>query len=378
MFSLLILSRMGRTNGITLNTLAVAACLMLLWNPFYLFEVSFQLSFVAVASIIIFQPFLYNQIKVRNRIGRYVWGVTTVTIAAQIGTCPIVMFYFSAFPVYFLLANLFAIPWVFVIMYATVLMLFSGFVPFIQLYIADIVEWMIKALNEWTAFISNLPCSSIEHLWITPVDMIIFYLVIVLLALYVVRKYRRAVVYAGVSVLLLCLHHTTRQLSNREGSCIIFYDNRSCPAVHFVESRKSSYLLSLGDEEATKRMQHSYQRYWDSRQMNYPGLLTANKNIRGIWENNNIVHFRGRTVCVLTDNRWRNKTANEPLYVDYMYVCKGFKGKLAVLAPLFEARKIILDSSLSTYRLTELKDECRLLGLDFISISEKGSLHIDL
>lgn len=378
MFTLLILAKMGRTKGITLNTLAVAAFLMLLWNPFYLFDVSFQLSFVSVASILILQPFLYRQIKVENRVGKYVWGLLTVTMAAQIGTCPIVMYYFSGFPVYFLLTNLFAVPWVFVIMYATVLMLVLGFVPFIQVYVAGVIGWMIKAMNECMAYVSNLPYSSIGHIWIAPIDMVIFYSVIALLALYVVRKYRRAVIYAGAAILFLCLYHTNRLLSNETGASIIFYDNHACPAIHFVESPKISYLLSLGDKEETERMQNSYQRYWDSRQMDTPQLLTPNKDIGGVWKDDNMVYFRGKTVCILSDNRWRNKMVDRPLFIDYLYVCRGFKGRLATLAPLFETKKVILDSSLSAYRHAELKDECRLLGVDFISISEKGSLHIGL
>lgn len=378
MFSLLILARMGKANGITLNILAVAACLMLLCNPFYLFDISFQLSFVAVASIVIFQPFLYKQLKVRNRIGRYIWGVATVTIAAQIGTCPIVIYYFSAFPVYFLLTNLFAIPWVFAIMYVTVGMFLLSALPVIQLYAVNAISWMIGLLNEWTAYIEKLPYSSIRHLWVTPVDIAVFYFVILLIALYVVRKYRKAVLYAGVVILLLCFYHTAHQLTNRSGASIVFYDNTACPAVHLINSRKSSYLLSVGDEKATKRMRKSYQRYWDSKQMDIPIPVAANQNIPGIWRHNDIVHFRRKTVCLLTDSRWRNKTADRPLLIDYLYVCKGYRGRLEDLKTLFIIKKVILDSSLNTARLTELKDECRLLGLDFISISEKGSLYIDL
>lgn len=378
MFSLLILAQMGRANKVTLNTLAAVACFMLFCNPFYLFDVSFQLSFVAVASIIILQPFLYKQINVKNRVGKYIWGVITVTTAAQVGTCPIVLYYFSSFPVYFLLTNLFAIPWVFVIMYAVVFMLFLAFVPFIQFYMANVVARMIELLNEWTALIGNLPYSSVEHLWVTVADVFVFYSVIVLFALYVVRKHRRSILYACLSILLLCVYHTTHQLSNRRGASVVFYDNRSCAAAHFVNSRKVSYLVSMGDKEATQRLWQSYQRYWGSRQMETPELITADLDAPGIWKNNNIVHFRGRTVCFLTDNRWQNKTVEKPLLVDYLYVCKGYRGKLSGLMPLFTVKKVIFGSSLNTYRLTQLKDECRFLGLDFISISEKGSLYIYL
>ena len=77
-----------------LNTLAVAAWLMLFCNPAWLFDVGFQLSFLAVASILLIQKPIYHLITVKSRIGKYVWGLMSVSIAAQIGTAPLVLFYF--------------------------------------------------------------------------------------------------------------------------------------------------------------------------------------------------------------------------------------------------------------------------------------------
>lgn len=86
MFSLLAISRLQSEKSLSLNTLAATAFLMLLYNPLWLFDVGFQLSFVAVVSILLIQPKLYSLLSVRRCIPRYVWGLLTVSVAAQIGT----------------------------------------------------------------------------------------------------------------------------------------------------------------------------------------------------------------------------------------------------------------------------------------------------
>ena len=119
MFSILALADVFGRQPFSLNTLAVTAWLMLLCNPAGLFDVSFQLSFLAVASILLIQRPVYRLFAVRNRVGKSVWGLMSVSIAAQIGTAPLVMFYFSRFSVHFLLTNLLVIPLITIILYAS-------------------------------------------------------------------------------------------------------------------------------------------------------------------------------------------------------------------------------------------------------------------
>ena len=132
MFSLLVVSRLQSEKLLSLNTLAATAFLMLLYNPLWLFDVGFQLSFVAVVSILLIQPKLYSLLSVRRCIPRYVWGLLTVSVAAQIGTAPLVIFYFSRFSTHFLLTNLWVIPMVTLILYSAVLMLILTPFPFLQ------------------------------------------------------------------------------------------------------------------------------------------------------------------------------------------------------------------------------------------------------
>ena len=84
MFSILAMADMVGRQPLSLNTLAAAAWLMLFCNPAWLFDVGFQLSFLAVASILLIQKPIYHLITVKGRIGKYIWGLMSVSVAAQI------------------------------------------------------------------------------------------------------------------------------------------------------------------------------------------------------------------------------------------------------------------------------------------------------
>ena len=104
--------------------LSAVAFFMLLCRPVWLFDVGFQLSFCAVTAILLLQPRIYRWFPgVHSRIGHYLCSLMSVSIAAQIGTAPLVLLYFSRFSTHFLLTNLLVIPLVSFIMYTTVIML---------------------------------------------------------------------------------------------------------------------------------------------------------------------------------------------------------------------------------------------------------------
>ena len=96
--------------SLSLNTLSASALFMLLYNPLYLWDVGFQLSYSAVAAIVIINPLLKNVYRSDNRIIQYGWDLITVSTSAQLGTFPLSLYYFHQFPTLFLLTNLFIIP----------------------------------------------------------------------------------------------------------------------------------------------------------------------------------------------------------------------------------------------------------------------------
>ena len=99
---------------------------------------------------------------------------------------------------------------------------------------------------------------------------------------------------------------------------------------------------------------------------------------RNIWTHNGISGFFGRTVCMVKDDKWKNKMSDAPLLIDYLYLCKGYKGRVKELLPVFRIRTVVLDASLSEFRLELLKKECRKLGLDYVSLADNGAWEVNI
>ena len=147
---------------IALNTIAAAAFIILCLNPNDLFSVSFQLSFAAVLAIIYLEPFFRSLIPI-PRTGimvsplRYVRGLITVSLAAQLGTLPITLYYFHQICNYFLLTNLIVIPLAFAITITALATLTIGWIPSLGIILAPALKWLTWILNQYTAFIESLP-----------------------------------------------------------------------------------------------------------------------------------------------------------------------------------------------------------------------------
>lgn len=329
MCMLMTMARAACERALSLNTLAIAAFFMLLYNPFYLFDAGFQLSFLAVFSILLIYPVIFRCWPVHQPVLRYIWSIVAVSLAAQVGTSPVVIYYFAYFPVYFLPANLIVAPLVLIIIYGAV----AAFVlsPFMVLHV-----WVVKGLGSLLWLLNN-SMQWIEHLPMSRVGNVHFSLLQV------------STLYALLFIVLTYLLHPSRKL------IIVVL----CGINFFIGL--SGYLYFVKDEPSQLILAHSQIKVYPQEK---------------VWQQDSIFHYKGLNVCVLTDNRWQNKSAGRLLNIDYMYLCKGFKGKIAPLQKMFRIRKIILDTSLGSYKSNLLKEECRSLGLDYIDMSPKGSFRI--
>ena len=145
----------SRRNGNSLLSLSTAFTIMLLWNPLYLFDLSFQMSFAAVGSIIVFMPLLSSLYHPTHRLSQWIWSMLCVSAAAQIGTFPLIAYYFGRISCYSLLTTFIAIPAATGILYlCCMLMLLS---PFLLLSptvapASWLTNWVAKALVSITHF----------------------------------------------------------------------------------------------------------------------------------------------------------------------------------------------------------------------------------
>ena len=133
----------------------------------------------------------------------------SVSIAAQLGTAPLVIFYFSRFSTHFLLTNLAVIPLVTIILYVAVFMLLLTPVSWIQIYVAEGVKKLLEILNLFVRWVEQLPYSSIDGIWLYQLEVFGIYVFLLLLFYYYMNRRYKNLITCLSFILLLAVCHVT-------------------------------------------------------------------------------------------------------------------------------------------------------------------------
>lgn len=376
MFSIWALADLCGRQSFSLNTLALTAWLMLLVRPVWLFDVGFQLSFAAVLSILLFQPFLNRLCPVRHRAGTYLWGLVSVSVAAQLGTAPLVLFYFSRFSTHFLLTNLLVVPLVTLILYAAVVLLLLTPMSGLQAVAAVGLEKMLRMLNLLVRWVEQLPYASVDGIWLYPLEVAGCYLVLGAFFCYLCHRRYARLVTALVLLAAWGAVHSFAVWTDRPRTSIVFYNVRGCPAVHCIESSGHSCIQYADSLSNRQRLRQAAANYWHHCHLYPPAEGSRDSVGQHFFRRQQLICWHGQRICMVTDNRWKQQRTDDGAVcrVDYLYICKGYTGQLAALTRLFLPGCVILDSSLSDYRRNRLKEECQQNHLHFISLSDEGSV----
>ena len=147
--------------------------LMLIVDPDVLFEVGFQLSYLAVGGIAGLQPLILRWWLPSHRAAEYFWQLAAVSIAAQLVTFPLSLYYFHLFPTYFLVANLIVVPLAFLIMSVGVPFLFLGKIPAVGDFLGLVLDRMIVFQIKVNSMIQSLPFGKLDRLTITFSGMVV-------------------------------------------------------------------------------------------------------------------------------------------------------------------------------------------------------------
>lgn len=188
MISIYGFSLMSRRKNLSINSLFISLIILLLANPLSLFDISFQMSFLAVGSILLLYPLIHGFIHPHHRLLRWAWSATAVSISAQIGTLPIIIYYFGRISCYSILTNFVAIPAATLILYLTlsfILLTSLGHIgiamdvfSFLSKIFAHILMSITRITNESLTMLSTLPGSSIEHVKINILQLYLIYMII--------------------------------------------------------------------------------------------------------------------------------------------------------------------------------------------------------
>jgi competence protein ComEC len=159
----------------TLNIVYSSATMMLLCDPLYLLDVGFQLSYAAVLSIVVIYPMLKRLHKTENPVISHFWSAFCISIAAQLGTAPLCLYYFHQFPVYFWITNMIIVPLSGPLLIGTLISIGAQMLIILPVEIYYPLECILQAAIVTAKSVEELPFSVIPGFYPDEIQTVLSY-----------------------------------------------------------------------------------------------------------------------------------------------------------------------------------------------------------
>jgi competence protein ComEC len=250
MFSFLALAQVINRRSSSINTLAISAFILLLVNPYYIMSVGFQLSYIAVAGIIFLYPIFEKWLNPANRILRFAWQITALSLAAQLVTAPLSMHYFHRFPTYFIISNLLVIPAATIIVWGGLILLLLGSVSTsLGLLLGKILTAIIGLLNFSLQWLTTLPFADIHGVSFSILNTWLVYGLIVFAVLFLLTKNWSYYWLTAGLVIIFSLSFIYADVQSNKLQQLVFYSVNHSWVIDFIErktyhSKADSSLLA--------------------------------------------------------------------------------------------------------------------------------------
>lgn len=231
-------SMIGRKTNIY-NSLAVSAFVLLLADPYDLWDVGFLLSYTAVLSIVVFQQKIYRGLYFQNKIMQGIWNVVSVTLSAQILTLPLILYYFHRFPNLFIVSNLFAVPLSAVILYLLAAMVILSPVQLLGNLLGVAAEKLIILFNGMLQYLNEVPFNITDNICINFVQAILLFVLIFLLREFIDTKksnYLYASLIALAAIVSIGIYESRKHSDQLK---LAVYNTPGNIVIDFMEGKKS-------------------------------------------------------------------------------------------------------------------------------------------
>ncbi|QEC78396.1 ComEC/Rec2 family competence protein [Mucilaginibacter ginsenosidivorax] len=358
-----------------LNILAVSAFALLLYNPLLITDVGFQLSYLAVAGLVVLQPVVYKWLTFKNKWADKVWMACSVSIAAQVITFPLSALYFHQFPVYFSLSNLLIIIPTSVIMYSGVAYLALSSVPLLSTLLARLLEYAILFMNKALAIIEYAPFASIGKIWLTVPEYLLLYIIIISGFYYLYNKKTWLLKLSLTSLLLFATSISLKRYLAENAHSIAFLNLRKNTGIVFKNGNSAVVLTNLAD--TNKNYKYSVQPYLDSSQVAHTTIIGLNQNISLTWfkKQGALMQFYNKRIIIF-DKQLQNQRQPGKLIASYLYITGNPHVSLQAVNSNFDYQTLIIDGSNSNQTVERFSAGAKALNVNFKILKRNNSLII--
>jgi competence protein ComEC len=331
--------------------------LILLISPSFIYDIGFQLSYLAVFFILLLQPILKSIWKPKNKILNYFWDIITVSTAAQIGVMPLSIYYFHQFPGLFFLTNMIVLPLLSVIMAIGILVLVLSVIGTVPHFLVQILDLLLKIMNNFIHTIASFDSFTFQNIPFTKEMLWLFYLMIVTLIFWIKKPNFKRISLALMCVILLqvvFIYQKKEVIKSAEG--IVFNQKKGS-----IISERIGNNVSLFANDSIRKNIHENVTFQSYLVGNFSDLKNKN-NIP------DLLFINSKKIVVIDSTGIYNPTINP----DILIITQSPKLNLERLLLTLKPKVIIADgSNFKTYS-KRWEETCRKQKIPFHNTHEKG------
>ena len=339
------------------HTILVSVFLILLFQPSFLFDVGFQLSYMALFFIIWFQPLLASLWSPKTKAFSYIWGILTVSFAAQIGTLPLSIYYFHQFPGLFFITNLAVIPILSFVMILGVLVMVLAAFNFVPLFLSKPLEWGIYLLNKIINSIASFEEFIIRDIPFNIYLMVSSYLVIVASIIWFKKPSYGNLLIVLISFLTIQISYMKTQWDiKNQREWVVFNLKKNT----MVTARDGENVILYTHDNTLKEVKsngvlNSY--------------LVANfSTLKSEEKLKNIAYFNGNKILILDSLGHYPKD----LRPDIILITQSPKINMERMLRILKPRMVVADASNYKTLQKYWKASCEKQKIPFHAVAEKG------
>jgi competence protein ComEC len=371
MFTSMVIGDSYLRKGNIFNTLAFSAFILLCWNPFWLWDVGFQLSYAAVLSIVLFMRPVYHLFYIRNKLLDFFWKLTSVTIAAQVLTMPVSVYHFHQFPVLFILSNFIAVPLGSVILIGEIILCAVSFLPAVAAMAGKLLSCLIWFMNTYIERVESLPYSLWDGLQLTILQSAVLFIIIAGFSYWLLEKSKPGFYFGLAALLVFVSLRTASFLQTSQQKKIIVYNIPPRQAMDFVDGRKYFFL---GDDELLK---DDFLKNFHLKPSRIRHRTEPEKRLGNLYHRDNYFVYHGKKI-LLADKTLSFRYTEDKMPVDLLVVSKSPRLYFKTLANSLDIKQVVFDSSVPPWKMKHWKKDCDALGIRWHDVNEQGAFVMNL
>ena len=372
MFSFITIGKSFFKQASIFNSLAASAFVMLCYNPYYLWDVGFQLSYLAVVGIIVFQKPIYNLLYVKNKIADNIWKAAALATAAQVLTFPVCIYYFHQFPLLFLFTNLVAVPLSTGVLYAAIFLVAFAWVPYAGLYAGKLTGFGLWVMNKFILLVNSLPFAVWDKIPANIFTTWLLYATVIFAALWLLNQNKKMLRLCLIACTGFVFIHGIISWQIKSQQKLIVYNVPQHQAIDFISGNNYRFA---GDSVLLE----------DGLLQNFhlkPGRTAMQLNKRtdtlpGLFTKENFYQFGNKKIMLLNE-----AVSIEPrqskINVDIIVISHSPNADIPQLAAAFNCSQYIFDASNSLWKIGKWKEDCDKLHLRHHSVPVQGAFVMDI